>query len=90
MLNIRNAPCPALETNLSLPLVKKFLASTGQARPIGVHYFCDAAVLAGGGIPSVVFGPGNIAQAHTADEWISLRQLEQGTRMVLRFLESLP
>ena len=90
LLNIRNARCPALETNFSLPLVKKFLASTGQTRPIGVHYFCDAAVLAGGGIPSVVFGPGNIAQAHTADEWISLRQLEQGARMVLRFLESLP
>jgi len=90
LLNIRNAPCPALETNFSLPLVKKFLASTGQTRPIGVHYFCDAAVLAGGGIPSVVFGPGNIAQAHTADEWISLRQLEQGTRILLRFLESLP
>src|SRR2546427_1838835 len=53
LLNIRNAPCPALETNFSLPLVKKFLASTGQTRPIGVHYFCDAAVLAGGGIPSV-------------------------------------
>jgi len=90
LLNIRNAPCPALETNFSLPLVKEFLASTGQTRPIGVHYFCDAAVLAGGGIPSVVFGPGNIAQAHTANEWISLRQLEQGTRMLLRFLESLP
>ena len=40
---------------------------------MGVRYFCDASVLARGGIPSVVFGPGDIAQAHTADEWISLR-----------------
>jgi acetylornithine deacetylase len=38
----------------------------------------------------MVFGPGDIAQAHTADEWISLRQLEEGTRMLLRFLQSLP
>src|SRR5439155_23713940 len=90
LLNIRNAPCPALETNLKLPLVQQFLASAGQTRPIGVHYFCDAAVLASGGIPSVVFGPGNIAQAHTADEWISLRQLERAMRMLVRFLESLP
>jgi len=90
LLNVRNAPCPPLETNSKLPLVKQFLANVGQAKPIGADYFCDAAVLAGGGIPSVVFGPGDIAQAHTADEWISLRQLEQGTRMLLRFLQSLP
>jgi acetylornithine deacetylase len=90
LLNIRNAPCPALETNLKLPLVRQFLANARQTRPIGVHYFCDAAVLASGGIPSVIFGPGNIAQAHTADEWISLTQLEQGTRMLVRFLQSLP
>jgi len=38
----------------------------------------------------VVFGPGDIAQAHTADEWISLSQLEQGKNMLLRFLKSLP
>ena len=90
LLNIRNAPCPALETKLKLPLVHRFLASIGQRRAVGAHYFCDAAVLAQGGIPSVVFGPGDIAQAHTADEWISLRQLEQGSRMLLQILKSLP
>jgi len=90
LLNIRNAPCPALETNLKLPLVQQFLASAGQTRPIGVHYFCDAAVLSSGGIPSLVFGPGHIGQAHTADEWISLRQLEQASRMLVRFFQSLP
>ena len=90
LLNIRNAPCPAMETNLRLPLVKRFLASAGQTKPIGVHYFCDAAVLASGGIPSVVFGPGDIAQAHTADEWVSLRQLEHATALLLRFMQSLP
>ena len=43
-----------------------------------MRYFCDASVLGHGGIPSVVFGPGDIAQAHTADEWISLEALERG------------
>jgi acetylornithine deacetylase len=28
----------------------------------------------------IVLGPGDIAQAHTADEWIDLEQIEQGTR----------
>lgn len=90
LLNIRGGPCPALETSPRLPLVRRFLAGAGQAGPAGVDYFCDAAVLARAGIPSIVFGPGDIAQAHTGDEWISLRQLDEGTRMLHRFLGSLP
>jgi succinyl-diaminopimelate desuccinylase len=84
------APCLPLETNPKLPLVRQFLRSAGQARPAGVDFFCDAAVLSRGGIPSVVFGPGNIAQAHTADEWISLDSLERGKNLLLNFLKSLP
>jgi acetylornithine deacetylase len=84
------APAVALETDPGLPLVRGFLRSTGQKKTLGVDYFCDAAVLAAGGIPSVVFGPGNIAQAHTADEWISLAQLERGKHLLLRFLRTLP
>jgi len=83
------APALPLETNHKLPLVQKFLQSIGQSKPLGVHFFCDAAVLSAGGIPSVVFGPGDIAQAHTADEWISLAQLEHGKNLLLRFLNSL-
>jgi acetylornithine deacetylase len=54
-----------------------------------VDYFCDAAVLAAAGIPSVVFGPGDIAQAHTADEWISLAELERAKDLLVRFFQSL-
>jgi acetylornithine deacetylase/succinyl-diaminopimelate desuccinylase-like protein len=88
--NVKLSPCPALETSERLPLVKQFLDSIGQRRASGLHYFCDAAVLASGGISSVVFGPGDIAQAHTADEWIEITQLEQGRAMLLNFLKSLP
>ena len=84
------APCLPLETNPKLPLVRHFLRSAGQARPAGVDFFCDAAVLSAGGIPSVAFGPGDIAQAHTADEWISLDSLERGKNLLLNFLKSLP
>jgi acetylornithine deacetylase/succinyl-diaminopimelate desuccinylase-like protein len=83
------APAVPLETNAKLPLVQKFLKSIGQSKPLGVHFFCDAVVLSAGGIPSVVFGPGDIAQAHTADEWISLSELEHGKNLLLRFLNSL-
>jgi acetylornithine deacetylase/succinyl-diaminopimelate desuccinylase-like protein len=80
--------CQPLETDPKLPLVARFLQSVGQRQPVGVRYFCDASVLGHGGIPSVVFGPGDIAQAHTADEWISLEALERGKRLLLRFLQS--
>jgi acetylornithine deacetylase len=88
--SVKLKPCYPMETDATLPLVRSFLSSIKQKRPIGLHYFCDAAVLARAGIPSVVFGPGDIAQAHTADEWIELAQLERGPAMLLRFLKSLP
>jgi acetylornithine deacetylase/succinyl-diaminopimelate desuccinylase-like protein len=86
----KGVPCRALETNHKRPLVQQLMQLNRQTKPIGVDYFCDAAVLAQGGIPSVVFGPGDIAQAHTGDEWISLSSLERGTAMLTRFLQSLP
>jgi acetylornithine deacetylase/succinyl-diaminopimelate desuccinylase-like protein len=89
MSGLKLAPCLPMETSPNLPLVRQFLRSAGQARPAGADFFCDAAVLSQGGIPSVVFGPGDIAQAHTADEWISLDSLERGKNMLLRFLKSL-
>ncbi|MGD0745584.1 MAG: M20/M25/M40 family metallo-hydrolase [Verrucomicrobiota bacterium] len=88
--SVKLAPALPLETNPKLPLVRRFLRSLGQSKPAGADYFCDAAVLAGAGIPSVVFGPGDIAQAHTADEWISLASLERGKNLLLNFLKSLP
>ncbi len=50
------APALPLETDDKLPLIRDFLRSAGQTRPVGVDYFCDAAVLSAAGIPSVVFG----------------------------------
>lgn len=86
----KSAPCWPMETDPELPLVRQFMNCAGQRAPVGAHYFCDASVLSHAGIPSVVFGPGDIAQAHTADEWISLRQLDAATAMLTRFLRRLP
>lgn len=83
------AVAPPMQTDPHLPLVRQFLRVAGQSRPLGVDFFTDAGVLAAGGIPSVVFGPGDIAQAHTVDEWVAISQLERATQMLLGFLESL-
>jgi acetylornithine deacetylase/succinyl-diaminopimelate desuccinylase family protein len=90
IISTKLAPALPLETNHKLPLVQNFFKSVGQTKPLGVHFFCDAAVLSAGGIPSIVFGPGDVAQAHTTDEWISLAELERGKNLLLRFLNSLP
>jgi len=44
-----------------------------------------AAFLAATGVPTVVFGPGSIRQAHTADEWIDLDQLMLATEIFYHF-----
>jgi acetylornithine deacetylase/succinyl-diaminopimelate desuccinylase family protein len=90
LANTKASPCYPLETNNKIPLVRQFQEVLGQKKPLGVDYFCDASVLAHGGIPSIVFGPGDIAQAHTADEWIDLQSLERGKDLMVNFLKSLP
>jgi len=46
------------------------------SRQIAARYGTNASVFAAAGVPSLVFGPGSIAQAHTADEWIDLAQID--------------
>ncbi|MEN6494420.1 MAG: M20/M25/M40 family metallo-hydrolase, partial [Thermoguttaceae bacterium] len=57
---------------------------TGQGNKIGVAYATDAAFLASVGVPTVVFGPGSIAQAHTVDEWLPINELEQAAEILYR------
>jgi acetylornithine deacetylase/succinyl-diaminopimelate desuccinylase family protein len=58
----------------------------GPTRRIAVPYATNGAFFAQTGVPTVVFGPGSIEQAHTADEWIDLRQVEQAAEVYYRFL----
>ncbi len=69
-------------------IAKLTIQQVGQCRKLGVAYATDAAFLAGAGIPSVVFGPGAIEQAHTDDEWISLEQLDQAAEIYYRLLRT--
>jgi acetylornithine deacetylase len=59
---------------------------TGRADRIGVPFGTDAAVISAAGVPTVVFGPGSIDQAHTADEWIALDQLPQASDILYRMI----
>ncbi len=86
----RGVPCPPLETDPNLPAVRQFLKAANRRKSRGVDYFTDASPIAMGGTPAIVFGPGSIAQAHSADEWLDLAQLDQATATIIRFLREQP
>ena len=58
----------------------------GAGEPIGVNFWTDGALLAARtGTPTVVCGPGDIAQAHSLDEWVALDQLRAATAVSVEF-----
>ena len=75
---------PPMETPDDHPLVLQALDAGlhgGAASEIEYANYCtDAPFYAEIALPTVVMGPGSIAQAHTKDEWISEQQLEMGVR----------
>jgi acetylornithine deacetylase len=50
------------------------------------NYATDAGVYNAAGIPTVVFGPGEIAQAHTSAEYVEIEQVRQAEQILLRIL----
>ncbi len=56
--------------------------------PIGnaVDFWTEASLFSQAGLTALVYGPGDIAQAHTADEWVSLQQLELATTTYQRLM----
>jgi acetylornithine deacetylase len=57
---------------------------SGQA----VSFWTEASLFARAGIPAIVLGPGNIAQAHVRDEWVSLGQLKQALEIYTNLVET--
>lgn len=79
--------CPALPEQKH-PLIDRLGqavdAQVGRHERHAVPYGTDASTLAEAKIPAVVFGPGDIAQAHTKDEWITVAELEQAVEILFR------
>ncbi|GAB2786765.1 acetylornithine deacetylase [Dyella kyungheensis] len=57
--------------------------------PIGnaVDFWTEAALFSAAGYISFVYGPGDIAQAHTADEWVALDQLQHYAETIYRIID---
>ncbi|MEO7756069.1 MAG: acetylornithine deacetylase [Dokdonella sp.] len=58
--------------------------------PIGnaVDFWTEASLFSAAGLTAIVYGPGDIAQAHSADEWVALDQLAAATTTYQRLLEA--
>ncbi|GAB3352476.1 acetylornithine deacetylase [Lysobacter tyrosinilyticus] len=56
--------------------------------PIGnaVDFWTEASLFSAAGLTALVYGPGDIAQAHTADEWVALDQLATAVSTYQRLL----
>ena len=84
-IDIVNA-ASAFYTDPDNEFVRESLKLVHRSSPCTVSFGTDAGVF--GELKNlIVFGPGNIAQAHTRDEWISIEQLTLGSEMYTKMIE---
>ena len=67
---------PAFSAEPKSEAVSLALSLTGANRASGVSYATEAGLFQDAGCPAVVCGPGDIEQAHTADEFVTVSQIE--------------
>ncbi len=71
-------------------LVTGLLAATarhGTMAPIeGLSCWTDAALLTAAGIPAICYGPGDIAVAHAATEFVPVAEIAQATQVLTSFI----
>ena len=68
---------PPFLADASADVVALALQLTDQNETFAVSYATEAGLFQAAGAPSVVCGPGDIAQAHTANEWIAASELDK-------------
>lgn len=76
------------DVQVDAPVVRALVkALEGEQLPApveGLSAWTDAALLNAAGIPAVCFGPGDIALAHAAEEFVPVDEIEKATRVLTR------
>ena len=79
---------PPLDLAMDAPLTRAMVnaaSADGADAPIeGLSCWTDAALFHAEGIPALCFGPGDIARAHSAEEWVERSQIERATQVLER------
>jgi acetylornithine deacetylase len=77
-------PCDGRDISQAQAFVERHGIESGPA----VSFWTEASLFAQAGTPAIVLGPGNIAQAHVVDEWVSLEQLERALGIYKNLVDS--
>lgn len=84
---------PVSDTDPSHPLVRSLVNSRaavlgaipqGMPDTAGFNACCDSAFIEQKGIPSVIFGPGDLRCAHSIDEFVNLSEVVDAARIIAR------
>ena len=79
---------PAMTDNESSELQALIAALTGDDKRHKVAYATEGGQFTNSGIPTIICGPGSIEQAHKADEYVELSEIERCDSFLQRLLES--
>ncbi|NIE80738.1 acetylornithine deacetylase [Asaia sp. As-1742] len=77
---------PPLNLSPTSPLVSLLQQITGRNSAGYVSYGTEAGIYQQAGLETIVCGPGDIAQAHKPDEWITIDQLARCETMIDRLV----
>lgn len=76
------------DVQVDAPVVQTLMKALNEEKlnaPVeGLSAWTDAALLNAAGIPAVCFGPGDIALAHAAEEFVPVNEIETATRVLTR------
>jgi acetylornithine deacetylase len=76
------------DVSVDSPIVKRLRGALEREKvPVkieGLSAWTDAALLNEAGIPTICFGPGDIALAHSAEEFVPVEEVELATRVLTR------
>ena len=85
---IENHPLvPHLDTNADADVVNLVKKISGKSELNTVSYASEAGQFANEGFQTVICGPGSIAQAHRANEYITHEQLDKGVDMISKLIQ---
>ncbi|MGM8870917.1 acetylornithine deacetylase [Psychrobacter sp. 2Y5] len=79
---------PAMTDNTSDELQQLIAALTGDHERHKVAYATEGGQFTNSGIPTIICGPGSIEQAHKADEFVALSEIERCDGFLQKLLDS--
>jgi acetylornithine deacetylase len=84
---VRLSHIPGFDTGEDAEVVQLAKSLTGANTTAKVSFGTEAGLFEQGGMPAVVCGPGSIEQAHKPDEYITLDQVAQCEKFLLRLFQ---